>query len=136
MRAQQEIADGLPWPFGARPRTEKLDGIAIRLRPLPVSLEHFVKPPAEIFFLLFFRDQPALERRGSAGGALHRFVPAKLPLVESEAVDRINVRGAADLVMSENPGLEENPHRLALAGSGLDGEPLEHAMQFGGKLAA
>ena len=134
MRAQQEIADVLPRPLGARPRTEKLDRIAIRLRPLAVSLERFVKPPAEIFLLLFFRDQPALERRRSARGALHRFVPAELPLVESEAVDGINIRGAPDLVMAENPGLKENPHRLALAGSGLDGKPLEHAMQFGGKL--
>ncbi len=124
----------LPWPFGAGPRTKKLHGIAIRLRPLPVSLERFVKPPAEILLLLLFRDQPALERRGSAGGALHRFVPAKLPLVESEAVDSINVGGAPDLVMAKNPGFEENPHWLALAGSSLDGESLEHAMQFGGKL--
>ena len=66
--------------------------------------------------------------------ALQPFVPAKLPLVESEAGDGIKIRGAPDLVMSENPRPKENPHRLAFAGSGLDGEPLEHAMQFGGKL--
>ena len=36
--------------------------------------------------------------------------------------------------MAENPGLKENPHRLALAGSGLDGESLQHAMQFCGQL--
>ena len=136
VRAQQEIADMLPWPLGARPWAEKLHGIAVRLRPLAVSLERFVKPPAEILLLLFFRDQPALERRCSGRGALHRFVPAKLPLVESEAVDGINIRGAPDLVMAENPRLKENPHRLAFAGSGLDGEPLEHAMQFARKLRA
>ena len=105
MRAQQEIADVLPWPFGARPRTEKLHGIAVRLRPPAVSLERLVKPPAEILFLLFFRNQPALERCRSGRGALHRFVPAKLPLVESEAVDGINIRGASDLVMAENARL-------------------------------
>src|SRR5262245_54459733 len=105
VRTQQKIANVLPRPLGARPRTEKLHGIAVRLRPLAVSLERFVKPPPKVFFLLFFPDQPALERGCRACSALHRFVPAAFPLVESEAVNDIDVRRTADLMMSENPRL-------------------------------
>ena len=124
----------LPWPLGARPRAEKLNGIAVGLRPLTVSLQSFVKPPPEVFLLLFFRDQAPLERRCSSRSTLHRLVPAELPLVESEAVNRIDVGGASDLVVAENSGFKENKNRAGFARTSFDREPLEDAMKFGRKL--
>ena len=133
MRVQQEIADVFPWPFSARPRAEKLDGIAIRLRPLAIPLERFVKPPPEVFLLLFFRDQAPLEQRCSSRSTLHRLVPAELPLVESEAVNRIDVGSASDLVMAENSGFKENTNGAGCACASFNRVSLEEAMKFGRK---
>src|SRR6266545_4654598 len=130
MRAQQKIADRFPWSFAARPRTEKLDGVAVWLRPAAVSLQHFVKPPAEIFFLFGFGSQPSIERSCGARGPLLCFVPTLFPLVESDTVDRVDVRSASDLVMTEDARFERDGHRAAFAGTGFDGEALQQAMQL------
>jgi hypothetical protein len=104
------------------------------LRPAPISFERLIKPPAEIFFLFGFGNQPPIEQRCGMRGALLRLIPALLPRVEAYTINRVDVGGASDLVMTKDSRLEKDPHRVLFAGSSLEGKAIQQAMQLVRKL--
>ena len=97
-----------PWSFGAGPRAEELDWIAMRLSPSAIELQRFVQPPSEIVFSFHIPDAPPLFGVWNPRSIPYCLIPALFPAVKSDASYSVDICRPADLVVPDHTRFEEN----------------------------
>ena len=130
MSVEQAITDVLPGTFGPRPWAEELYRVSVGLRPAPIHLQGLVEPPAQIAVSFGTGVAAALLWIHGAKSLLEALVPALFPTVDPDPADRVDIRCASDLVVTDHAGLEENADRLSFIKSCLRGESFQHLPQF------
>src|SRR5262249_22740995 len=109
------------------PRSEKLDRVAIGLRPLAITLQCLVEPPSQVVHLFSLNNDAAV--LGIA--CLFRCaIPPLFPLIQAQTTYCIDVCDSANLIMTKVPESKKFFDRSRFITSRLPREPLQHALQF------
>jgi hypothetical protein len=130
MSVEQAITDVLPGTFGPRPWAEELYWVSIGLRPAPIYLQGLIEAPAQVAVSFGTGNEAALFGIHGAKILLQRLIPALFPTVDSKSADRVNIRCASDLVVTDHAGLEKNADRISFIEPCLRGESFQHLLQF------
>jgi hypothetical protein len=93
-------------------------------------LQGLVEAPAQVAVSFGTGVAAALLWIHGAKSLLEALIPALFPTVDPDSADRVNIRCASDLMVTDHAGLEKNADRISFIKPCLHGEAFQHLLQF------